>query len=170
MNEKMRLLIAYDGSASAKEALNDFRIARCPVERRDLPIRILIGLDGSGGAQTVVNQVALRTWPAGSEAFIVALDEDVKPTEEMKVRELIAVVEEDLRAVAGLRVSSEIAESDWEKDLIAEARSFGADCIFVCSGISMDDHDVGHPGIVSAALLSGAPCSVEIVRQQQAGH
>lgn len=165
-----RLLLGSVSYEIAVAATCSVRIARCLVERRDLPIRILIGLDGSGGAQTVVNQVALRTWPAGSEAFIVALDENVKPTQEMKVRELIAVAEEDLRAVAGLHVSSKIAEGDWERVLIAEARRIGADCIFVSSGISMDDHDAGHPGIVSAALLNGAPCSVEVVRQRQAGH
>ena len=100
--------------------------------------------------------------------MIVALDENGKATEEMKVRELIALAEEDLRAVAGLHVSSKIAEGDWERVLIAGARRIGADCIFVSSGSSMNDHNPGRPGIVSAALLKGAPCSVEVVRQQQA--
>jgi nucleotide-binding universal stress UspA family protein len=165
-----RLLLGSVSCEIAVAARCSVRVARCLVERRDLPIRILIGFDGSGGAQTVVKQLTLRTWPAGSEAFLVALDENGKPTEEMKVRELIAVAKEDLRAVAGLHVSSKIVEGDWERVLIAEARRIGADCIFVSSGSSMNDHNAARPGIVSAALLNGAPCSVEVVRQRQARH
>ncbi|HEX7330542.1 MAG TPA: hypothetical protein VF290_03530 [Pyrinomonadaceae bacterium] len=91
MNERMRLLIAYDGSASAKEALNDLR------------------------------RTAL---PAKSEALVVSVCDAVVPSD--------TVPAVDVR--------------------------------------NMDDHDVGHRGIVSAALLSGAPCSVEIVRHRKTGH
>lgn len=158
-----RLLLGSVSYEVAVAAMCSVRIARSTVGRRDLPIRILIRLDGSAESEIVVNQLALRTWPAGSEAVIVAHDEN-RNREEQKVRERIAVVEEDLRAVAGLHVSSKIAEVDSEKVLIAEARRIGADCIFV--GSTMNDRNDGHPGIVSAPLLIGAPCSVEVVRQR----
>ena len=162
-----RLILGSVSHEIAVTAPCSVRVARCPVERLDLPIRIIIGFEGSAGAQTVVKQVAHRTWPAGSEAFIVAVDEYLKPTRletEMNVRDLIATAEEDLRAVAGLRVSSKIAAGDCEKVLIDEAKKFGADCVFVSSSGSMNDHDAGQAGIVWATLLNGTPCSVEVVR------
>ena len=162
-----RLILGSVSHEIAVAAPCSVRVARCPVERRDLPIRIMIGFDGSAGAQKVVKQIAHRRWPAGSEAFVVAVDEYLKPTKpeiEMNVGELIATVEEDLRAVAGLHVSSKIASGDWERVLIAEAKGFDADCIFVSSGNSINDHGTGQPGMVSATLLNGAPCSVEVVR------
>lgn len=162
-----RLILGSVSHEIAVTAPCSVRVARCAVERLDLPIRIIIGFEGSAGAQTVVKQVALRTWPAGSEAFIVAVDKYLKPTKpetEMNVRDLIATAEEHLRAAAGLHVSSKIAAGDWERVLIAEAKGIGADCIFVSSGSSINDQDAGQPGIVSATLLNGAPCSVEVVR------
>lgn len=84
----------------------------------------------------------------------------------MNVRDLIATAEEHLRAATGLHVSSKIAAGDWQTALIAEAKGIGADCIFVSSGSSINDQDAGQPGMVSATLLNGAPCSVEVVRQE----
>lgn len=162
-----RLILRSVSHEIAVAAPCSVRVARSPAERRELPIRIMIGFDGSAGSQTVVKQVAHRRWPVGSEAFIVGVDEYLKPTKpetQMNVRELIATAEEDLRAVAGLHVSSKIATGDWERVLIAEAKGFDADCIFVSSSNSMNDHDTGQPGMVSATLLNGAPCSVEVVR------
>jgi len=83
----------------------------------------------------------------------------------MHTRELIALAEEDLRAVAGLHVSTMIAAGDWERAHIAEAREFGADCIFVSSGGSINDHHARESGTVSATLLNRAPFSVEVARQ-----
>lgn len=150
-----RLILGSVSREVAVAAPCSVRVARCSVERRGLPIRIIIGLDPSVGAHTIVKQVAHRIWPAGSEALIVA-DEYLKPEREetpMTVREVSATVEEDLRAVAGLHVSSKIAAGDWERVLIAEAEGIGADCIFVSPGST-----------VSSTLLNGAPCSVEAVR------
>lgn len=162
-----RLILGSVSHEIAVTAPCSVRVARCSAEGRDLPIRIIIGLVGSGAAQTVVKQVAHRTWPAGSEAFIVAPDEYLnagKLETELNFRELTAIAEEDLRAVAGLHVSSKIAAADWEKVVIADARRLGADCIFVGSGGSINDHRSGEPGTVSVTLLNGAPCSVEVVR------
>ena len=162
-----RLILGSISHEIAVAAPCSVRIARSLVERRGLPIRIIIGLDGSGGAHSVVKQVAHRLWPAGSEALIVTEDENLRRTElenGMNGRELIAIAEEDLRAVAGLHVSTKIAAGDWERVLIAEAKAIGADCIFVSCGRTMNDHDTGQPGMASATLINGAPCSVEVVR------
>ena len=40
MNEKMRLLIAYDGSASSKQALNDLRRAALPAKCEALVVSV----------------------------------------------------------------------------------------------------------------------------------
>lgn len=161
-----RLILGSVSQEIAKSARCSVRVARGAEERRGLPIRIIIGLDGFGEGRRVVQQVAHRIWPAGSEAFIVAIDETMtttKPETEMNVRDRIAIAEEDLRAMAGLHVSSKIAAGDLEKALITEAKEFGAACMFVSARL-IDDRDVGAPGIFSATLLNGAPCSVEVVR------
>lgn len=158
-----RLILGSVSQEIAAAAPCSVRVARSPAERRDTPIRILIGFDGSAGAQAVVKHVGRRMWPAGSEAIIVAVDENLQPTK-MNVPELIATAQEDLRAVAGLHVSSRIAAGDWERVLIAAAKSLDADCIFVSSGSSMNGHGAGGQGIVSTSLLNAALCSVEVVR------
>jgi nucleotide-binding universal stress UspA family protein len=165
-----RLMLGSVSQEVARAAACSVRIAHRPAERQDVPIRIVIGLDGPQ-VQTILEKVARRRWPAGSGALIVALDQPTESREgktELTVPQLVASAEEDLRAAAGLHVSTTFATGEPEKSLIAEAKRFDADCIFI--GASADDgDDVWRLGTLSSALLNGAPCSVEVVRQGRAG-
>lgn len=179
-----RLLMGSVSQKVAAEAHCSVRVARCPVEKSDSPIRLVVGVDGSLSARAAVREMARRAWPAGSEALIIAADIYLKPSgivripsaasesepqgtaeeETLSPQEMIEIAGEDLRAVAGLHVSSEIIEGDPKSVLIAEAKKFDADCIFVGSrgANSSPEHHV--LGSVPAAVANGAHCSVEVVR------
>jgi nucleotide-binding universal stress UspA family protein len=70
--------------------------------------------------------------------------------------------EQILRA-AGLDVTPAIRENDPKLAIVEEAREFDADCIFIGSN---DEPPLTRflLGTVSEAVVSRAPCSVEIVR------
>jgi nucleotide-binding universal stress UspA family protein len=131
------------GGAAAKRA------ARCAA-------RIVIGFNGSKDAGAAVEAVALRCWPAGSEARLIAAHEPP----DGEVRDLAV---NKLRA-AGLLATEKRKEGDTAHVLIKEAEAWGADSIFVGT---RDVHGLKHllHGSVSSAVAARALCSVEVVRQ-----
>ena len=153
------------------------RIARRrPAGGRGL-VRLVIGIDGSVASATAVSAVAMRTWPSGSEARVVAVVESADPL--MKpASTLIAPTQESQRpwvthAVdrvalelqdAGLSVSPLVCEGDPKRVLVDESERWDADCIFVgAKGMSRLDRFL--LGSVSLAVAVRAHCSVEVVRQ-----
>jgi nucleotide-binding universal stress UspA family protein len=183
-----RLLLGSVSQQVVTEAPCSVRVARYPVEKDDSPICLIIGVDGSPSARTAVGALARRRWPAGSKARVIAVDDHVRPTgiahllptattmiaetinEELaKKQEMVEAAVEDLRAVAGLHVSSEIIEGDPKSVLIEEAKKFEADCIFVGSRGLNSRLPRFMLGSVSTAVVNGAHCSVEVVREMDAG-
>src|ERR1051326_177703 len=91
--------------------------------------------------------------------------EDGDQDEQAWVGRMITATAEKLRG-AGLKVSSIVNEGDPKVLLIEEAKTWGADCIFVGAR--------GHGllkrlliGSVASAVAARAQCSVEIVRPRQ---
>lgn len=183
-----RLILGSVSNQVLNETSCSVRVARCPVEKGESPIRLVIGVDGSPSARPAVSAMARRRWPAGSEARVIAVDDHVRPTgiahllpmattmiaetinEELaKKQEMVEAAVEDLRAVAGLHVSSEIIEGDPKSVLIEEAKKFEADCIFVGSRGFNSRLERFMLGSVSTAVVNGAHCSVEVVREMDAG-
>jgi len=147
-----------------------------------MPPRIIIGADGSAGATRAVRAVWSREWPAGTEVRIVVVDDGSGPVSLADVTPNLEefgtacnegppvnarLMAEGARVVLlakGLSVSVEFREGDPRRVLIDEAAGWSADSIFVGS------HGLGRPldrsglGGVAAALVTGAPCSVEVVR------
>jgi nucleotide-binding universal stress UspA family protein len=70
---------------------------------------------------------------------------------------------EQTLSAAGLDVTPVIRENDPKLAIVEEAREFDADCIFIGSN---DEPPLTRflLGTVSEAMVSRAPCSVEIVR------
>src|SRR5262249_24758155 len=134
------------GSVSHKvlhEARCSVRVARGRIEEPGTPVRLIIGVDGSKDAEAAVEAVAARKWPAGSEARIVnatwaipqlTSQHMVGPIttwileEKLKVKKTIYEAVEKLRAAA-LRTDVVIKEEEPKRLLVAEAESWGADCI-----------------------------------------
>jgi nucleotide-binding universal stress UspA family protein len=178
-----RFFLGSVSEALAAKANGSVRVAR-RVEGREggVPPRIVVGVDGSPGARRAVRAVALRAWPAGTEARLVVVDDGSGPTRIAHIRPKLAdlftadgeneavnarLMAEGAWAVLHerwLNVSVEIREGDPRRVLAEEARAFAADSIFVGS------HGLDNPGersglgTVSAALVRNAACSVEVVR------
>jgi nucleotide-binding universal stress UspA family protein len=141
---------------------------------------LIIGVDGSKGAEAAVEAVAARKWPAGSEARIVnATWAAPQLTSHRMVGPIIAWINEEKARVkkmideavgklsaAGLKTDAVIKVEEPKRRLIAEAESWGADCIFVgAKGMGRIDRFL--LGSVSSAVAARAHCSVEVVRDQK---
>ena len=153
----------------AQEAHCSVRIAR-PSNRKDGSlIRVIIGVDGSDPPAQVVESVAQRAWPPGSEAHLVAIRKGGPRTAKTDSQITLALEQsaEQLRSV-GLRVSTAIREGNPPDVLLREARELSADCIFIDSrGLKPapgDGFDQGGLSRAAVALVLGAHCSVEVVR------
>jgi nucleotide-binding universal stress UspA family protein len=169
----------FSGSVSQKvlhEARRSVRVARGRIEEPDTPVRIIIGVDGSKGAEAAIEAVASRKWPAGSEVRIVnatwaapqaTSHRMIGPViewlaeEKARVEKMIGEAVGKLTAAA-LRTEAVVKEENPKRLLIAEAESWGADCIFVGSkGMGRIDRFL--LGSVSSAVAARAHCSVEVV-------
>jgi nucleotide-binding universal stress UspA family protein len=141
-------------------------------------IRLVVGVDGSVESATAVSAVALRKWPADTEARVVAVVESAEPlmtlpvptgaastldSPHLWVSHAVDRVAQELRD-AGLGVSPLVSEGDPKRVLVDEAERWDADCIFVgAKGLSRLDRFL--LGSVSLAVAVRAHCSVEVVRQ-----
>jgi nucleotide-binding universal stress UspA family protein len=164
-----RLALGSISQKVATEAHCSVRIGRGRVLESIRPVRVLIGVDGSPGAQSAVRAVAARDWPAKTEVRLITLTggyynvigaEASDAVEQ--AREIQREPEIELRN-AGLDVSLKIDAGDPRQAIVEEARSWGADSVFVgARGLSRIKRFL--LGSVSAAVAARAHCSVEIVR------
>ena len=173
----------FFGSVSQKvlhEARRSVRVARGRIEEPDKPVRLIIGVDGSKGAEAAVEAVAARKWPAGSEARIVNATWAMPPITSHRMINPITewIIEEKARVkktteeaagklrAAALKTDVVVKEEEPKRLLVAEAESWGADCIFVgARGMGRIERFL--LGSVSSAVAARAHCSVEVVRDQK---
>lgn len=153
-----RLFLGSVSKALAARARSSVRVGRRVDEKGDgAPLRIIVGVDGSPGAAQAVRAVGARAWPAGTEVRLIVVDDGSSLTE-------IAEGARGLLIWEGLNASVETREGDPRHVLIDEAREWAADSIFV-GAHGLDHLDEGSGlGSVSAALVTDATCSVEVVR------
>jgi nucleotide-binding universal stress UspA family protein len=158
----------------AREAHCSVRIARACYRRDDGPTRNMIAVVGSVSRAKVVDVVAARAWPRGSETRLVLVPKDGPRDARSDAQAILALDQatEELRA-KGLTVSLVTREGNPRDVLLDEARKFAADCIFFdARGFSYElDGDYDRRGLskVAETLLLGAHCSVEIVRAKAFG-
>jgi nucleotide-binding universal stress UspA family protein len=146
------------------------------------PVRIIVGVDGSPAAEEAIYAVGHRTWPLGTEVFLVTVDDSTPPsritarlpqaaamvdeyirTREGRVAKMLEWSTEQLNAI-GLETSVLSLKGDARTLLIEEARRWNADSIFVGTRDFKSAFERFRLGSVSAALVTEAPCSVEVVR------
>ena len=145
-------------------------------------MRIIIGYDGSAGADAAVDEVLRRPWPEGSEVRLItaletpwayppALGAEVYTTVTEQVRAVIREetdgrarkVMEKFKARPDLKVGYELRDPGVKRALLDAVREWRADLLVLGS---QGTTALGRLflGSVAHALVTHAPCNVEIVR------
>ena len=176
-----RLILGSISQRVLYEARCSVRIARASVNNADKPVRLLIGGDNSADSNAAVEAVCQRNWPKGSEAALLTVVDTVMPLApnpaEPSVMKWIEVADEsnwdEVRKIfepaaqrirsAGLHAEVLIRRGNPADEMLDEAHTWGADCIFVgARGTRGIDRLL--LGSVSSAVSARAHCSVEVVR------
>jgi len=145
-------------------------------------MKIVIGYDGSASADAAVNEVLNRTWPAGTEVRIVtavpayqsALSAEglafyspvwrrAVAAARAQARRRIDQVIERFGARPDLRTSCEVRDEPPALALLEVVRQWGAD-LLVLGSQGMSPLERLLIGSVCHAMVSHAPCTVEVVR------
>lgn len=146
------------------------------------PLRLIIGVDNSSDSNAAVDAVSLRQWPIGTEVRLVVVVDTVMaitpdPSQPSilkwievgdeedwdQVRQIFEPSVEKLRA-AGLDAAVMIRRGSPADQLVEEAETWNADCVFVgAKGTRGIERLL--LGSVSSAVSARAHCSVEVVRQ-----
>lgn len=176
-----RLILGSVSQRVLYEASCSVRIARDSQRDGDPPLRLLIGVDNSPYSNAVVEALCRREWPKGTEVRLLAVVDTVMAitpdpvhpsimkwieTDDEdnwdEVRQIFQPSADKLKS-AGLEAAVMIRRGNPTNELLDEAESWGADCIFLgpkgARGI-----DRLLLGSVSSAVSARAGCSVEIVR------
>ena len=176
-----RLILGSVSQRVLYESRGSVRIARSKQPGGESPLRLLIGVDNSQYSNAVVESMGRREWPKGSEVRLLAVVDTVMAVapdplqpQVMKwievgdeehwdqVREIFQPLADKLRT-AGLDAAVKVRRGNPANELLDEAESWGADCIFLgAKGTRGIDRLL--LGSVSAAVSARAHCSVEVVR------
>ena len=176
-----RLILGSISQRVLYEASCSVRIARSSRRDADSPLRVLIGVDNSPHSNAAVEAVSRREWPKGTEArllaildTVMAISPDPSQPQVLKwievgdeenweqVRQLFQPLADKLQA-AGLDAAVMIRRGNPTNEILDEAESWGANCIFLGpKGTRGVDRLL--LGSVSSAVAARAHCSVEVVR------
>lgn len=176
-----RLILGSVSQRVLYEARCSVRVARSRSRDADSPFRLLIGVDNSTYSTAAVEAVYRREWPSGTEVRLLAVVDTVMaitpdPSQPLvlrwievgdedtwdQVRQIFEPSADKLRS-AGLNAAIMIRRGNPTDQLLEEAESWGADCIFLGpKGTRGIDRLL--LGSVSSAVSARANCSVEIVR------
>lgn len=176
-----RLILGSISQRVLYEARCSVRIARAADKNPEDPVRVLIGVDSSVDSNAAVDEVCHRHWPKGTEVGLLAVVDTVMPFSSSpsepsamkwievadesnwnQVREIFAPAVDKIRRT-GLHAEVLIRRGNPADEILEEANTWGADCIFVgAKGTRGIDRLL--LGSVSSAVSSRAHCSVEVVR------
>lgn len=188
-----RLILGSISQRVLYEARSSVRIARAPRGNLDAPVRLLIGVDHSAHSNVAVDAVCNRKWPKGSEVALLSvvdsglatyagpseLSQDFLSTETPainwieideeknrdQVLEIFAPAMQKLHD-AGLAAEVLIRHGDPADQIVEDADTWSADCIFLgAKGTRGIDRLL--LGSVSSAVAARAHCSVEVVRPKE---
>jgi len=179
-----RLILGSISQRVLYEAHCSVRIGRGPYKEPYKSIRLLIGVDSSADSNAAVEAVCNRHWPRGTEVGLLVVVDTVMPLSSnpsespamkwievgdesnwSQVREIFEPAAERIRS-AGLHAEVLIRRGNPADEILEEAHTWGADCIFVgAKGTRGIDRLL--LGSVSSAVSSRAHCSVEVVRPKK---
>lgn len=146
-------------------------------------MKILIAYDGSPSADHAIDEVAKRPWPAGTEVRVVTVLEHAAPVppeigvelygpvlEKIRLSQRQAMQEALDKAAAkfagrsDLKVSVELRDGAVNRSLLDAIKAFGAELV-VAGSHGATALERFFLGSVSHALVTHAPCNVEIIKK-----
>jgi len=161
------------GSVSRKvveEAKCSVRVARGAIETdKNAPRRIVAGIDNSESDDLIIKEIARREWARETVVMLVSATDTFNENSVQPFQQIIGAQEfqkeaREILAASGLKVLMTVKEGDAKTILLNEAEVLSADCIFVGSrGIKGILNRI-LLGSVSSAIVTNAPCPVEVVR------
>jgi nucleotide-binding universal stress UspA family protein len=134
-------------------------------------MNILLAVDASSASKVVVDQVAVRPWPAGSQFQVLTVIENLEPWALGSIADEIDACARQSANVAakqllaqGLKAVSAVAKGDPKTVILDHAAAMHADLIVLgASGLGAVERFL--LGSVSRAVLRFAPCSVALIRE-----
>jgi len=178
-----RLILGSISQRVLYEARCGVRIARSSYQNTEKAIRILVGVDNSLDSRAAIDEICARDWPTGTEVGLLSVVDTVMAIADPsdgpdlkwievgeeenwdQVREVFASAADKLRS-AGLHAEVLIRRGNPVDEILQEAHSWDADCIFLgAKGTRGVDRLL--LGSVSAAVSARAHCSVEVVRPKK---
>ncbi len=162
------ILIGSVAQKIVTEATCSVRVARGKVEVNGSASRVILGYDGSAGADATVEALAARNWRSDTEIKIVIVEDTalIRRSFEIvggQIQEMGNSVVEKLSA-AGLRATLTVRGGNPKEIVVEEAKKWSADCIFIGATRFNGMITKYFLGSVSSAIVTRAPCSVEVVR------
>ncbi len=179
----------FMGSVSTKIATDancSVRVVRPATPKNENePTRVVIGVDGSPAAEEAIYAVGQRVWQSGTEVKLVVARDGTPPARiaarlpqaaeminsylqkrESRVSAMLDWATAELNNI-GLKTSVLKEKGDPKTVLVEEARKWNADSIFVGTRDLSGFFERMRLGSVSTAVVTNAPCSVEIVRPKK---
>ena len=178
-----RLFLGSVSHKVAAEAPCSVRIGR--YHRATDELRIIVGVDGSIDSKAALQEIASRTWRAGSHFRLVVvvdphietamswpgfLPENFVQTNDESGREWISRMAEAASRIlftAGLDVSNDIYDGNPKEVLVRVSEEWKADAIFL-GARGLNHGNRLSLGTVTSSVASHAHCSVELVRPPRA--
>lgn len=163
-----RVFIGSVSQKVANEAHCSVRVSRGGNQSGNL--RLLLAYDARPGSALAAAAIAARHWPEGTDVRVAAatgfngppLGEHGLPCDQGRVEALLTPAVQMMER-AGLDAYTTVQEGDPKNFIVEEAARLDVHCIFAgCNDHSIVDRLL--LGTVSSALISRAPCAVEIVR------
>jgi nucleotide-binding universal stress UspA family protein len=176
-----RLILGSVSQRILYEASCSVRVARGRRERPGTQPRLVIGVDGSPYSDAAIEAVGRREWPNGTQVRLLTVVDTImavpaNPSDPANLKWIEVEHEEDWDRVhklfepsveklrsAGLDAAVMIRRGNPKDQVLEEAETWGADCVFLgAKGIRGVERLL--LGSVSSAVAARAHCSVEIVR------
>ncbi len=164
MNERMKILIAHDGSTCADDALNDLPRAGLPREADALIVRVQEQWLSSPSGYETVEDVSVATNSVGAKT---ARDEE-EPQSEADLEHLESLARASQKTGAYFpewQTETLLLQGSPAREIIRQAKEWNAKLIVVGSNGRTESKRFAL-GSVSQKIANEAACSVRVVRGQ----
>ncbi len=162
MSEKLKILIAYDGSASADAALNDLQVAGLPREAEVLIVNVLERWLPPPSSYEFVEEVFGNSDSAAAKTVRVIEDLEIQRIEDESP--ILAKAIKTLRSYfPDWKIETFSVHGSPSYQIVSKAKEWNADIIVVGSH-GTTGNKLFALGSVSQKIANEAECSVRVVR------